>query len=62
MRKFIVVGILLLCGWAIWRPSLRDIGIALVVVALVLIAGVGRLGIGFVRPSKTRGKPDPSDE
>ena len=62
MRKFIVVVVLLLCGWAMWRPSLRDIGIALVVVALVWIAGVGRLGIGFVRPPRPGAKPDPSDE
>ncbi len=62
MRKVIVVAVLLLCGLAVWRPSLRDIGIALIVVALVLIAGVGRLGIGFVRPPKAGAKPDPSDE
>jgi hypothetical protein len=40
MRKFIVLVSSLLCGWAMWRPSLRDIGIALVVVALVWIAGL----------------------
>jgi hypothetical protein len=62
MRKFIVVGVLLLCGWALWRPSLRDIGIALIVVALVWIAGVGRLGIGFVRPPRPGVKPDLPDE
>ena len=62
MRKLIVVAVLLLCGLAIWRPSLRDIGIGLVVLALVLIAGVGRLGIGFVRPPRPGEKPDPSDE
>ena len=62
MRKFIVVVVLLLCGWAMWRPSLRDIGIALDVVALVWIAEVDRLGIGFVRPPRPGAKPDPSDE
>jgi hypothetical protein len=62
MRNAIVVAVLILCGLAIWRPSLRDIGIALVVLALTLIAGVGRLGIGFVRPPRLASKPDPSDE
>jgi hypothetical protein len=58
MRIVVVVAVLLLCGWAIWQPSLHDLGIAFVIVALTLIAGVGRLGIGFVRPPgpQTKGK------
>jgi hypothetical protein len=62
MRKVLVVAILFLCGLAMWRPSLRDIGIGLVVLALVLIAGFGRFGIGFVRPPKQRDQPGPSDD
>jgi hypothetical protein len=61
-RNLIVVAALFLCGLAIWRPSLRDFGIGLVVAALVLIAGVGRLGIGFVRPPRSRREQDHSDE
>ena len=62
MRRLIVVVILLLCGLAIWRPSLREIGIALVLIALVFIVGVGRLGIGFVRSTRPEPKRDFSDE
>jgi hypothetical protein len=62
MRRVVVVAVLLLCGWAIWRPSLRDTGIALVILALTLIAGVGRLGVGFVLPPKAGSKPDPSND
>lgn len=62
VRKVIVTAVLALCGLAIWRSSLRDIGIALVVAALVLIAGVGRLGIGFVRPPSPPVNPDPPDK
>jgi hypothetical protein len=58
----VVVAVFLLSGLAIWRPSLHDVGIALVIVALTVIAGVGRLGIGFVRPPRTGAKPDPSEE
>jgi hypothetical protein len=62
MRKIVVVAVFFLCGLAIWRPSLHDIGIALVILALTLIAGVGRLGIGFVRSPRPASKPDPLDE
>jgi len=61
MRKFIVVVILLLDSWAMWRRSLRDIGIAVVVVAIVCDAGVGRLVFGFVSPTRPREKPDRLD-
>jgi hypothetical protein len=60
--RIVVIAVLLLCGWAIWRPTLHDLGIALVILALTVIAGVGRLGIGFVRPPRPASKPDPSDE
>lgn len=43
------VAALLLVVSATWRWTLRDLGIALVVLCLIVIAGVGRLGIGFVR-------------
>jgi hypothetical protein len=62
MRKLIIVGVLLLCGLLVWRPSLRDIGIAMVIAALVLIAGVGRLGISFVRPPRPSPEADASSD
>jgi hypothetical protein len=57
MRKAIVIAVLILCGGAMWHPTLREIGIAFVVLCLTLIAGVGRLGTGFVRPPKPVSKP-----
>jgi len=62
MKTVVVVAVFLLCGLAMWRPSLNDIGIALVILALTLIAGVGRLGIGFARARRPASKPDSSDK
>jgi hypothetical protein len=56
------VAVLPFCGSAIWRWSPRDFGIALVVLCLIVIAGVGRLGINFVRPAKPTPKPEDQTE
>src|ERR1022692_1623485 len=62
MRNVIVVAVLMLCGFAMWHPSLREVGVAFVVLWLTLIAGVGRLGIGFVLPPRPASIPDRAEK